>query len=130
MVGTSGAYRQTFGIWPFKKEVRTHWSQSLFEFIGIRYTDGEWHHCWDRIKKWATRYGQPPREGDPMESGVCPAFPKLKSLNAVELRSLVGVLVWDRRLRVTSTKALRQVFPIMNRALAGSLPSTSEMECI
>ena len=36
------------GIWPFKRENQTHWTQSAFEFIGIKYADGEWHHCLDR----------------------------------------------------------------------------------
>ena len=114
------------GIWPFKKEARTHWTQSVFEFIGIKYADGEWHHCLDRIQKWATRYGVTTHPGPVETPWEERKLPKLRELNADELQSLVGVLVWDRRLRVSSAKPLRSVFGVMTRALAGTRPSVGE----
>lgn len=113
------------GIWPFKKEIQTHWTQSAFEFIGIKYADGEWHHCLDRIGKWANRYG---KSRLPEEDETQP--PELRKLDADEIQSLVGVLVWDRRLRVTSTKSLRSTFGMMTRALAGSMPSVDEWKAL
>ena len=118
------------GIWPFKKEARTHWTQSVFEFIGIRYEDGEWHHCDDRIKKWAKRYGDPPPSGEAGPPAPERWEPKLRGLSAEELQSLVGVLVWDRRLRVSTVKSLRAIFGVMTRALAGTLPSLDEWELL
>ena len=41
-----------FGIFPFKKEARTHWTHEHFEFIGLHYEGGRWRHCADRIEKW------------------------------------------------------------------------------
>ena len=121
------------GIWPFKREQTTNWTQSAFEFIGIAYSDGQWHHCKDRIAKWANRYGVPlsdVEKAKPVEERAAPA---LRDLTPDELQSFVGVLVWDKRLRVTSTRALREVFAIMTRAvrkIAPVMPSLVEKETL
>ena len=99
-----------FGIHPFKKEARTHWSNDIFEFIGLHYGNGRWRHCDDRIDRWKSTYG--------LEGSA--TF--LRKLTSGVLQSLVGVLVWDRRLRCQGMRTMRETFGIMNRALCETNP--------
>ena len=102
---------KALGIFPFKKEDRTHWTDAHFEFIGLQYEHGRWRHCPDRILKWAKRYGT--TEGD----GT------LRNLDEEVLQSVVGVLVWDKRLRIEDMTGMREVFGIQRRALSQNNPT-------
>ena len=107
------------GVWPFKKEERTHWSEACFEFIGLHYEKGQWWHCSDRIERWRRRYGERPSEAEP----------GLKHpMNADMLQSLTGVLVWDRRLRIQGMQEMRVLFGIQRRALRSVNPQLPTRE--
>ena len=99
-----------FGIFPFKKEARTHWTHEHFEFIGLHYESGRWRHCADRIEKWRKIYGR-----DGSKISLCALSPGI-------LQSLVGVLVWDRRLRCQDMRSMRESFATMNKALRDNEP--------
>ena len=103
---------KALGIFPFKREERTHWSEACFQFIGLHYENGRWWHCADRMEKWRTRYGACPGE----------VLPGLKRMDPDTLQSLVGVLVWDRRLRVQGMREMREIFGIQRRALQSINP--------
>ena len=104
-------------IFPFKKELVTHWTEEHFEFIGLEYETGRWRHCADRVEKWRLRYGVPKTDPHDKED------PKLRTLDVELLQSLVGLLVWDKRLRVLNVGGLREIFGIQRRALCATSPS-------
>ena len=102
------------GVHPFKKDECHKWTEENFEFIGVHYGNGKWRHCADRIEKWRARFGT--SEGP------------LMRLDAETLERFVGVLVWDKRLRVLTMLGMRTVFAILKRALRAvdPVPMTNE----
>ena len=115
---------KVLGIFPFKKETQTHWTEAHFEFIGLEYEMGRWRHCADRILKWRLRYENSP--ADQHEH-------TLRTLDPEALQSLVGVMVWDKRLRALDCTGMREIFAIQRRALdidTPTGPTAAELEFI
>ena len=105
----------------------THWTEAHFEFIGLEYENGRWRHCADRVDKWRLRYGAPKTEPHDKEET------KLRTLDVELLQSLVGLLVWDKCLRVLNVGGLREIFGMQRRALSAtnpSAPTAAERELI
>ena len=117
---------KVLGIFPFKKELQTHWTEAHFEFIGLEYEYGRWRHCADRIAKWRQRY-------ESSETNLNTQTSTLRTLDPETLQSLVGVMVWDKRLRVSDCSGMRETFGILRRALSirgPSQPTEAEIQHI
>ena len=95
------------GVAPWKEFAV--WSEAKFEFIGLKYVNGDWQHCTDRVERWRSTYG---------ESFV--------RRTALDIQRQVGVLVWDCRLRAKHMSHLREVFVIQAAALRGKIPTEQQ----
>jgi len=93
------------GVFPFKDEGANQWSDKDFHYIGIHYANGRWRHDVDRVERWVKRYGGAEQVG--------------AELGADSVQSVVGVLVWDTRLRNVHMKRLREVFRAQAQMLKG-----------
>ena len=95
------------GVAPWKEFAL--WSEANFEFIGLKYINGDWQHCEDRVERWRTAYGA-----------------SFVRRSARDIQRQVGVLVWDCRLRAKHMSHLREVFVIQAAALRGKIPTEQQ----
>ena len=112
------------GVYPWKENYQ--WDQDHLEFTGILFEKGEWRHGADRIERWTLRHGA--------EGVIPPIEPSLKphsTTNVVSqatkiLQKMVGVLVWNCRLRGLHMRNLRHCFGIQTRSIAGQKTTPEE----
>lgn len=116
-----------FGLDPFKEEL--HYDQSFCCFIGMHFSRGSWNHAFDRMERWQRRYGVVPPDTSSVQctSRVWP----LRVLKAKDIQRLVGVFVWDCRVRRLDISAeLSEIFGVQYRACRPENPKLpSQAEC-
>ena len=104
---------KALGVFPFKDEGRNQWTQAEFHYIGIHFANGKWRHDDDRVARWVERYGADVDRGRWMGPTI---------------QRVVGVLVWDCRLRNRNTRRLRGAFLTQRNALSETSPSPPSTE--
>jgi hypothetical protein len=111
------------GVHPWKESFK--WDQDHLQFTGILYEKGKWRHAEDRIIRWTDRHGEngvsPPVEPTPRAGSTR----KIVSQATEVIQKMVGVLVWNCRLRGLHMRNLRSCFGIQTRTGAGQ-PTTPE----
>ena len=112
------------GISPWKENFE--WNQDQLQFTGILYEKGEWKHGADRIDRWIERHGAegvvPPTEPPPRKNNT----KKVISQATRVIQRMVGVLVWNCRLRGLHMRNLRECFGIQTRSIAGQATTPEE----
>ena len=117
------------GIWPWKEAF--DWTQDHLQFTGILYEKGEWKHGEDRIERWTERHGPKGVLVPPVERPQRRNRQKWKTSIVTEtIQKMVGVLVWNCRLRGLHMRNLRQCFRIQTLSIAGKATSPSEWEIL
>ena len=109
-----------FGLDPFKEEL--HYDETYTLFIGMHYSKGLWNHGADRMERWQRKYGIVPEN---TSSAGCTAkdWP-LRMLSAKDIQRLVGVFVWDCRVRREDVSSvLQEIFGIQYRACRADNPT-------
>jgi len=89
---------EELGLGPFKEIVPL--SEQDFQFIGFTYSCQKWRHFDDRIQRWESRH-------------------KTRSGTVLEIQQMVGVLVWDTRVRGLHMRTMREIFLVQATALRG-----------
>jgi len=89
---------EKLGLGPFKEIVPL--SEKDFQFVGFRYSCRKWRHCDDRVQRWESRH-------------------KKRSGTVLEIQQMVGVLVWDTRVRGLHMRTMREIFLVQATALRG-----------
>ena len=103
---------KALGVFPFKDEGRNDWDESEFRYIGVHYSNMRWKHDDSRIERWRKRYTD--------------GIGRLVIPTAETLQSVVGVFVWDCRLRLKGMRHMREIFQIQTRALGDVMPNGQE----
>ena len=112
------------GVYPWKENYQ--WDQDHLEFTGILFEKGKWRHGADRIERWTLRHGAegviPPIEPAPKPHSTTNVVSQATKI----LQKMVGVLVWNCRLRGLHMRNLRHCFGIQTRSIAGQKTTPEE----
>ena len=112
------------GVHPWKESF--DWDQDHLQFTGILYEKGEWRHGEDRIARWTDRHGEkgvsPPTEPVPRKGSTRKSVSQATQV----IQKMVGVLVWNCRLRGHHMRNLRECFGIQTRSVAGQATTLDE----
>ena len=117
------------GIWPWKEQF--NWDQNHLEFTGIVYEQERWRHGEDRIERWKDRHGDKGILSPPVERKTrANSQKKVISQATQTIQRMVGVLVWNCRLRGQHMRNLRHCFKVQTQSIAGHATTREEWTVI